>query len=224
MGGLYKYYYVVLYLFVVWSAYIFMVITFIFIQKKRDSEAKLALRSYILPLLGVQSIFYILMLLFGVGAFMLGSNIPIFATIGSMISMVLLVLYIPWQLFCFFQIYDGARNPLTILWKGLKKIAVHYRSCFYTLLVLFLVAMLYQMINGLFFDIQQSFSPLTALEDIMVQSNPFAQAINYIIYAISSPNLWGISITSFLYGLVMCCTLVYYYMVMICIHDEDIKV
>lgn len=220
------YYYAALYVFVIWSAYIYMLILFQFVQKKRGIQDKLKLKSYILPLWGVQTIFYIVLI--GSSWLLLsfaGSDeLSIFYYVMTPICILLTMFYIPVQVFSFYAIYDGIRQPFLILKQALIKVYRHYRTCFYALLALTLVVVIYQFIMASFFDISSSFSAFQAVQDIMVQSNPFVSSIQYMTFAFQNHDLWGATAVSFVYGVIMCVVLVYYYMVMICAYDEDIKV
>lgn len=223
MGNL-VYYYSALYLFVLWCAFIFMMITFLFLQRKRGIQEALKMKSYILPLLGVQSIFYVVMLLLGVGVFLLNANNAVLVGIASVLSLLVVTLYIPWQLFSFFQIYDGVRNPFKILWNALKTIIVHYRSCFYGAFPLFLIAVIYNIMMSNIFGADAMFSTYTILQEIMITSNPFLDFITYVTTISQNPLALQPAIVSFLYGILLCCVLVYYYMLMLCVYDEEIKV
>lgn len=220
------YYYAALYVFVIWTAYIFMIILFQFVQRKRDMHEKLKLKQYILPLWGVQTILFIVMIGSGLMAFMASGNSDMAALyyILTPICILLVMIYIPLQIFAFIAIYDGMRNPFAILFQAVKKLTAHYRTCFYALAVLLLVAMLYQVIMSTFFNVSASFEAARDVQNIMVASNPFLHAIDYTIYAFQNAALWPAAVVSFLYGIIMCILLVYYYMVMLSAYDEDIKV
>ena len=222
-GNLYSYY-GALYLFVIWSAFIYMILLFLFIQKKRGITQPLTFKSYILPLFLVQTIFYILMLALGVGAYQVSVDSTLLRTITSTLSIVFSMLYIPWQVFCFFQIYDGKRNPFTILWNGIKKLVEHYRSCFYSLLFLFMIAWCYQIVLRTFFGSVPTFFTFGLIQDLMVNSNPFVPTIQNAMFISQSSQFWGVTLVSLVYGIIMCFVLVHYYMLMICIYDKDIKV
>lgn len=220
------YYYAALYIFVVWTAFIYMIILFQFLQKKRGIEKALSLKSYILPLVGVQTIFYVVMIGCGLLTFMVAGTTQYssFYYILTPVCILLTICYIPVQVFSFFAIYDGVSNPFIIIKTAFMKLIKHYRSCFYALLTLVIFAMAYNIIMGAAFDLSQSFQAFNAVQNVMVQSNPFVNAVNYMVYAFQNGALWPAVVVSFLYGVVMCILLVYYYMFMVCIYDEDIQI
>ena len=216
-------YYIALYFLVIWSAYIFMIIIFSFVQKKRDEQSKLKLKSYIMPLLMVQSMLYFIMIAVSLVTLYVSTTPNPLFYIGSALCILLSMFYIPLQLLSFFQIYDGKRNPFIILYNACKMIVVHYRSIFYAMFTLFMLALFYDIVMDMFFSISATSTPYMMAQDIMVNSNPFMNVINYIMFAFENGELWDIIIITFIYGISMCCLLTYFYMFMICVHDNDIK-
>lgn len=223
MGNL-IYYYGALYVFVVWAAFIFMVILFQFVQCKRDEHPTLRMRSYILPLWGVQTLFYIVMMGSGMLAFTLAGYTSIGFYIIAPICIVLLILYIPVQVFSLFAIYDGKRNPFGIIKMAFQQLIKHYQTCFYALLGLVFIAVVYHFIMSFFFLVLEPFNVILGVQNIVVASNPFVKAIEYTVYLFQNSKLLAAAITSFVYGICMCFALVHYYMVMLCAYDGDIKV
>ncbi|MEG1474433.1 MAG: hypothetical protein RSC10_01675 [Longicatena sp.] len=219
-------YYILLYVVVIWAAFIYMIILFAFLQKKRDYDTKLRMKKYLIPCLSVQTIFFILMVGSGVlsYALMVNDQLSINAFVLTPFMMISLMMYIPLQIFAFFEIYEGVRNPFVMIKNAFLKIMKHYRAVFYSLLVLLLITMLYQGILSMVFNLHNSFVIASATTDMLVRSNPFMDVFDYIAY-IGKDNQLLLQVgVSFVYGVIMSVALVFYYMFMICVYDNDIKV
>ena len=98
--------YLFLYLVVLLAAYVYMIVMFQFIRNKREDTRPLHMKEYMLPLAGVQTIFYVLMA--GSSALSLqllfsGQSVSMMLTA---IQLILMMVYIPLQIFACFAIYD----------------------------------------------------------------------------------------------------------------------
>lgn len=219
-------YYVFLYLIVIIAAYVYMIIMFQFIRNKRGDSRTLVMKEYMLPLLGTQTLFFVLMAGSSIISFqlILSAQQQLNAIVMTPIMLLLTLFYIPMQVFACFQIYDGQRNPFLILKNALVKILKHYQSCFYSLLPLLLVNVLYQSIMSTLFNYTTAFAPNSAVVDIMTSSNPFLNGFDLGISAFQNTALLPATICSFAYGIVMCIMMVFYYTFMVCVFDEDVRV
>lgn len=219
-------YYGIQYIIVLWAAFVYMVILFQFLMKKRKDDIKLKLKSYVLPLWGVQTIFFILMAgsSFLSSTLIMQGTLPLNSYVLTPLILLLMILYVPLQVLCLLQIYDGKRNPLYIIKDACSCLVKHYQTCFYSLLALVLLAALYHMCMGAFFGVSSSFVPYSAVMDLMVSSNPFMNAFHYLAFVLNHIQFLGPFLVSLVYGSIMCIALVYYYMVMICAYDGNINV
>lgn len=217
--------YIFHYLLIIGSAYVYMIVMFQFIRTKRKDSSDLRMKKYFLPLLGVQTILFILLAGSSFLSFqfiMMGMNQM--NTVMTPVMLLLMMFYIPVQIFACFMIYDGARNPFKILKDAVIKIVHHYRSIFYSMLVLLLIAVVYNFAMEAIFQYGYIFSPGTAAMDIMVRSNPFIDALELGLSLPGNSQLLAPFILSLCYGAAMCFILIYYYMFMVCIFDEDVHV
>ncbi|MGX8833827.1 hypothetical protein ACWG0P_06410 [Amedibacillus sp. YH-ame6] len=219
-----NYYYFALYVFVLGTSFIYLILLFQFIHKKRDIEIPHSMKPYVLPYFFLQSVFFLIMIGSAWGSMALLQYASSLTSVMSVVCTLLAIFYIPVQTFSFFYLFDGEKNPFVILWKATKKVLKHYQFCFYALLTLALVAMLYNLIMDVFFGIGSNFVPMLLVHDIMISSNPFAFAGTYVAFAFENVNMWGPVLVSVIYGVLMCSVLVYYYMGMLCAYDEDIKI
>ena len=58
--------------------------------------------------------------------------------------------YIPVQIFGAFHIYDGKRNPFSVIKSSFQTIFTHYRSVFYSILLLVVIVALYYSLTSAF--------------------------------------------------------------------------
>ena len=145
--------YLFLYLIVVVAAYVYLIVMFQFIRTKREDIRTLTMKDYMFPLIGVQTLLFVVM----VGSSWLSFQLMLadmssINTILTPIMLVLMMFYIPVQVFACFAIYDGARNPFLIIKDAFVKIIRHYRSSFYSMLVIFLIAFAYTSFMNAFFQ------------------------------------------------------------------------
>lgn len=219
-------FYGILYVLVVTSAYVFMLVLFQFFKKKRDDDVRIELKGCRAPLILTQSIFFVLM----AGgsllsyAIMQNTQLMFLQYILTPLLLLLLMLYIPWQVFSILEIFGGEKNPLRILKRSLCKMARHYQSVFYSLLALGAIAALYYSCMNALFDVTISLVPATAVVDIMTRSNPFLLLFEFMASVLDNVNITAPALLSLIYGIVMCIALSFYYMILICIYDEDIHV
>ena len=132
--------------------------------------------------------------------------------------------YIPVQVFACYAIYDGARNPFLIIKDAFVKIIRHYRSSFYSMLVIFLIAFAYTSVMDAFFQYGTRFAANSGVVDIMTRSNPFMDAMELGLSLSGNMQLLPAFILSIIYGVLMCLMLVFYYIFMVCIYDEDVHI
>ena len=170
--------YLFLYLIVVVAAYVYLIVMFQFIRTKREDIRTLTMKDYMFPLIGVQTLLFVVM----VGSSWLSFQLMLadmssINTILTPIMLVLMMFYIPVQVFACFAIYDGARNPFLIIKDAFVKIIRHYRSSFYSMLVIFLIAFAYTSFMNAFFQYGTLFAVNSGVVDIMTRSNPFMDAM-----------------------------------------------
>ena len=219
-------YYSALYFLILWFGFVWLIVFFQFLNKKRGNTMTLSIKSYLLPYFGVQTIFYILMMGCHYITMQIAGDLSknfLFYILTALCILVTLA-YLPWQLFCCFEILDGKRNPLRILKDGLVKLAKQYQICFYALILLAFVAVVFAFGKEMLFHIPMSFVPYMSVHDIMVNANPFADGIAMAVYAFKDVSQWGCVLYSLVYGIIMSVLLVVYYMLMACAYDEDIRI
>lgn len=217
-------YYIFLYIIVMVAAYVYMIIMFQFVRNKRQDTKSLRMKDYRLPLFGVQTILYILMAGSNyISLQLLFTNQQLNAYVMTPVMILLTMLYIPVQVFACFRIYDGERNPFVILKNAVWTIVKHFQACFYSLLPLLLLAVIYSGIMNMVFDYSTTFSPASAVLDIMT-GNPFLNGFYLGLAVFDNISLLPATIVSFVYGVIMCIVLVFYYTFMVCIADEDIHI
>lgn len=226
LGSMFTYY-LFTYLFVILSAYVYMIVMFQFIRNKRKDTNSITMRKYMLPFVGVQTIFYIIMAgssYVSINMLMQGQQ-SLLSYPLTLIMILAILLYIPMQVLACFSIYDGIRNPFKIIQSAFMKIMHHYQSCFYSFLILLLLVFGYNMIMALAFDYQQNLFAINSIVvEIMTHNNPFMTAFELGINIFKNLNLLAPLLVSVIYGILMCILLVFYYTFMACIHDEDIKI
>ena len=128
-------FYIVMYILVVISAYVYMLVLYQFYKTKRGLKKEVDLKACRLPVLLTQSVFFLMMQ----GGSLLSYFFMIQPSISWMqyvlipILILLLVLYVPWQVFSIYTILDGERKIFRILKISLQKIFKHYQSIFYSL-------------------------------------------------------------------------------------------
>lgn len=220
-------YYLLIYLFVLITAYVYMIVMFQFIRNKREDTSKLSMKKYMLPLFGVQTIYFVIMAgssSLSISMFM-NAQQSIVSYPLTVVMLLSILFYIPMQIFSCFYIYDDVRNPFKIVKQAFFNIIHHYQSCFYSLLVLLVVTLGYSMIMSIIFDYGQSTFVLnSAVMEIMTHNNPFMNAFELGLNLTKNINLLAPLLVSIVYGCIMCVLLVYYYSFMVCIHDDNIKV
>ena len=219
-------FYLALYVLVLLAAYVYMLVLYQFLKKKRELTTEVNLKQCKVPLFLTQSIFYVLM----VGGSLLSYSFMVIEAISWMqyvlipVLILLLILYVPWQIFSIFEILDGQKNPLIILKNGLTTIFKHYQSVFYSLAILFIVALIYHGCMDIFFNFHSTFIPTTAVVDIMTRSNPFLIVFELLGSVLDNMQIALPILVSLVYGILMCFLLSIYYMVLLCIYDGDIKI
>lgn len=220
------YYYIGIYLINILAAFFYMLIISQFLMLKRGDTTKLAWKKYFSPVILVQSIYFVFLAGGGYLSyfFMMNDAYQTLYYIVTVITILAVIFYLPLQIFGMFYIYDGEKNPFTIIGKAFMKIMRHYQSVFYTLLAIFLVMACFTWIMNMVYNYGGDFIPSVAAMDIMMRNNPFLVASELITSVLSNQAIWIPAIISIIYGFIMCALLVYFYMVMVCIHDEDIRV
>lgn len=217
--------YLFLYLIVLVAAYVYLIVMFQFIRTKREDTRPLTMKDYMLPLIGVQTLLFAVM----VGSSWLSFQLMIAGmrsinTILTPVMLLLMMFYIPVQIFACFAIYDGERNPFIIIGNALIKIFQHYRSSFYSMLVIFLIAFAYTSFMNAFFQYGTLFAANSGVVDIMTRSNPFMDAMELGLSLSGNMQVLPAFLLSVVYGVLMCLVLVFYYTFMVCIYDEDVHV
>lgn len=208
------------------SSFIYMVILFQFLVIKRNIQTKLKLKSYVMPLILTQSIFFIFLAggSYATFSFMLQETYQSIYYVMNIILMMGIIFYLPLQIFSMFAIFDEMRNPFIILKTAFVKVFKHYQSVFYSILVLLVLAIGFSWIMNSVYNYGNEFVATTAAIDIMIRNNPFLTASELIMNVSSNSAIFVPCIIAIAYGFIMCTVLVYYYMVMVCIYDEDIRI
>ncbi len=217
-------FYFILYVFVVLFGYIHMIILYQFVKRKRD-HGEVDLKACKGPMIFVQSCFFFIMCFTSLASYycMVNKALSFLQYLIVPILILLVLLYIPWQLFATFEVLDGKKKPIHILKSSLGTIKNHYQSVFYSFLFVALIGVIYHGIMDVAFGIPMQFVPTSAVMDVMLKSNPFLTMFEFFGNVMDSVNLVLPVIVSFVYGVIMCVVLCFYYMFMICVYDEDIK-
>lgn len=219
-------FYLGIYIIVLFAALGFMYILHQFMHIKRKDRATFSLKAICGPVLCVQTIFYFALVGMSFLSFsvLMRGQMQVNAFVITPVMMVLMLCYIPLQVFCFYYIYDGLKNPLIIIGKSFRLIIKHYQSVFYSLLPLFLVAVIFQSCLSIFFNLSNPFMPNSAIVSLLTESNPFMTLFELIGFVFENSAFLLPVLLSFVYGCVMCYLLSIYYMLMAAIFDEDIHV
>ncbi len=219
-------FYGILYVLVIVSAYVYMLVLYQFLKKKRDDDLRVDMKACRIPLIMTQSVFFLLMAGGSFVSYLLMENqdLVFLQYLLTPILLLLLMLYIPWQVFAILEILNGKKHPLRILKDALLIILRHYQSVFYSLLALGAIAAIYYSCMDAMFEISISLVPATAVIDIMTRANPFLQLFTLMASVLDNVNIAIPAILSLLYGIIMCIALSFYYMVLICIFDDVIHV
>lgn len=139
----------------------------------------------------------------------------------SVISMVGLLLYIPFRILCVFIIYDGEAKILNILKRAIQVITKQYRNIFYSFLIIGIVSMIYQSILSTFFGIDSVLFPISNLYSLIVNPNAFHHLFTYLPYIGENNAYLMISFISIIYALLQTFIFLYYYMFLGCVVDDD---
>lgn len=219
-------YYAITYGFALLAAYVYMIVIFMFIRNKRMDKQTLVMKSYLLPLLSVQTIFFVAM----AGSSFLSIQF-LMQKIDSVwyypltVCIILATLfYIPMQVFACIYIYDGYKNPFRIIKQSFLTIKRHFISCFYILLLLAVIGGGYRVLLAILSEYPFTFVANIAVIEIMTHSNPFMIAFELGMNVTGNAQFIVPVLLSLLYAIVMCIALVYYYSCMVCIYDNDIRV
>lgn len=231
IGMLYKaenslLYYFGLYVLVIASSYVYMIILFQFMKSKREDTKKIKPKTYFAPLFLVQSIYFVLLSGGGILSYacMANNQIALNAYLISPILILFIMLYIPMQIFSILYIYDGQKNGLRIIKDSFIKIIAHYQSVFYSYLLIVCLYVAFMLMMNSMFDMTSNMLPASFAITIMTMSNPFITLFQLMGSILDNMQIAVPALIAFVYGIVMCIALTYYYMVMICIYDNDIKV
>lgn len=218
-------YYVGMYLLSIVTTFFYMIILFQFILLKRGDMVRLKYREYLIPLILVQSIYFIILAVGGLASYslMMSETSNLLYGVVTLVLMLAILMYLPMQIMSFFLIYDNERNPFVIIAKAFQKVVAHYQSIVYSLLLMLIAATLFTMVMKSFYGYGSEFMPSVAAMDIMLRNNPFIVASELLPALFSNGELLVPTVLSILYGVFMCCLSVYYFMVMVCIYDHDIR-
>lgn len=218
-------YYLGLYVLVIGSTYVYMIILFQFIKSKREDTRDYKPKTYFAPLFVVQSIYFVLLSGGGILSYACIANeqLALNAYLVSPILILFIMFYIPMQIFSILYIYDGHKNGLRIIKDSFLKILHHYQSVFYSFLVIGCLYFAFLVMMNSMFGMTISLLPASFAMNIMTMSNPFITLFQFMGSVLDNMQIAVPALISLCYGILMCFALTYYYMVMICIYDNDIK-
>lgn len=215
-------YFVALYVIVLSSGYGFMMILFQFLQSKRGIKKKVVMKPYIVPYVKVQCILSSILILGSYGLYAI--QIHWLYSIMNAILFLCIIMYFPIQILSMFSIYDGHRNSIRIIYQAFYSMIKHYRSIFYSYICLLLLgygcSCIIMNLSGIGYIMNASILAI----DFLLRSNSFMLFFELFNTIFDSSTLMIASGIAFVYGVIMHVFLVFYFMLMSCIYDEDIHV
>lgn len=134
------------------------------------------------------------------------------------------LLYVPVGVFAMLQLYDGAKNPCTIIIQSIKKLLKHQQSVFYSTVLVAILFISYRYVMNALFSFQLGVALYDVPLELISRCVPFLDIPSIVISLGGNSQMWGVLLVSFGYQLVLCVAYVFYIFYMICIHDEDISV
>lgn len=224
------FFFFMLFLWNIFCVWIVDCLLFFFLRLKREDSKTRSYKTMLIPAFTTQAILagsVILLTYVASYAQLMSFEQPSFVYLNILLSAILLCLwmiYIPLQICCAYQIYDGERNPFRNLKSAISKIRAHYQSIFYSFICVFMIVLLYRFLMTLCFDGATFFLPTTMMLDLMNHIAPFDQVFYYGRDMMTATNLIAPTIVSFLYGCLIIYAMLHFYMFMAVIYDEEIKI
>lgn len=158
-------FYGILYVLVIVSAYVYMLVLYQFLKKKRDDDLRVDMKACRIPLIMTQSVFFLLMAGGSFVSYLLMENqdLAFLQYLLTPILLLLLMLYIPWQVFAILEILNGKKHPLRNIERCLADYFTTLSIRLYSLLALGAIAAIYYSCMDAMFEISISLVPATAV-------------------------------------------------------------
>lgn len=192
-------------------------------DKRREKQ--IHLKACILPYLGIQTILYVI--LCGLGyvsfRFAMNANTGIFAYVINALLMLSCLFYIPVQLFSFLQM-EAEKNIITILKNTIITIGKHYRSIFYSCLVVGVLFIGYRYFMQTMFSMQGGVALFDLPMELLNRWYPFLDSVIYLFGALENASLWLPFLFSVIFGMCLCNAYIILLYINACIHDGEIRV
>lgn len=193
----------------------------------KHGDKRHSLKDGWLTQLGFKSILYLLVIALSYGTFYVamqntGGMYESLYLLFSMIAIWMVLLYLPLNAMSVFMIYRGERNVGKVFCDVLKLIVKRYRSVFYSFLPILLLSVLYHSVMSVCFQVSSAFVPSSTMLSLISDASPFQYFYIYLRYVFENTNLFMPLVVSLIYGFVFSFVMVYFYMLMACIVDEDI--
>lgn len=188
-------------------------------------EKTMHIKACILPYIGIQTILYLIMSLLGYASFSLAmdANTGILAYLVNVLLMLACLLYIPVQLFSFLQMEDE-KNIFIICKQSLITIIQHYRSIFYSCLVVGALFIAYRYVMQTMFSMQGGVVLYNLPMELLNRWFPFLDSVIYLMNAMENASLWLPFLFSVIFGMCLCNAYVILLYINACIHDGEIRV
>lgn len=192
-------------------------------DKRREKH--IDLKACVLPYLGIQTILYIIMCSLGYASFSqaMNANTGILAYLVNILLMLACLFYIPIQLFSFLQM-EEERNVITILKNSMVTLWKHYRSIFYSCLVVGVLFIGYRYFMQTMFSMQGGVALFDLPMELLNRWYPFLDSVIYLFNAFENATLWLPFLFSVIFGMCLCNAYIILLYINACIHDGEIRV
>ena len=214
-------YYVIQYALYIALSIIYYLLFTQFIRQRLQDKAKLQWNSFIFPLCKLETIFFVLMQVVGYFAFTTSIAISPLRYLFMILSILLVIIYIPIRLYGYHQIYHQQKNPFIIFKDSIKTLSQHYLSCFYSWIIMAILFGISYYIGIYIFAIPLPFYFITMASNILTLINPFMPL--YIFMQGTQTMSLLAFIFTMLVGLGLSLAMVYYFSFMISVFDDEIK-
>lgn len=214
-------YYIIQYaLYIVLSIIYYLLFTQ-FIRNRNHDKEKLQWKSFIFPLIKLETIFFLVMEGIALASFYTNIQVSVLRYICFILTILTTFIYFPLRFYGYHQIYYQQTNPFMIFKDGLKVMIKRYVPLFYSWMAMAIsfIGCAYLATGNFFEGILGSFDIISLTSNLLKIVNPFMIFYTFMT-GYSNISIFS-TILSFLFGFILSLAIVLYFSYLINLYDEQ---
>lgn len=192
-----------------------------FMRNRYQDQKKIQWKSFIFPLIKLETIIFIVMELLAFLSFYSSIEGLSLRYLWIVFALLMTIVYIPFRFYGYHQIYHQLKNPFIIIKNSMQVFVKHYMSLFYSFMIFAILYIGCYYVGIYLLELPMTFHLLSISSQVLTMLNPFMFLYQFM------GGTQTFNILSFVlcvgFGILLSLAMVYYFSYLINIFDEEVQ-